>query len=164
MKGLCTVSTGEVVNLLMSGDDMPELGKYYNLEDAIEGTGAQRRTREKLIKIYWRSGLHPKYGGDSLELFRDNLKKSLGEGFCKYVYADIVNGKPKIKEVKKESDIPDRIKTDPDFKEMILGKLKSCSHYTKKQNMKFIDNIILDMSANNVNSKEFEEIMKGLEK
>lgn len=155
---------------LIESKQQPKEGMQYSLESLTEGTGAQRRTREKLIMIYWKSGRHPKYGGDQYDVFRDKLKRSIGEGFNKYVYGDIYQdkktGKYKsaIKQVERFEEIPLYIREDPDLKESILGKLKSFSKYTKKQNQKFIDRIILDMGAVGVDSDEFQEMLKGMDK
>jgi hypothetical protein len=161
IKGLVTVSTDSEVSLLIEGE-LPIVGKYYILEDAIHGTSAQRRTREALIAEYWKSGVHPKYGGDGYTDFRDKLKRDMGEGFDKYIYGYIENNKAKTKEVKKKEDIPSYILNDPDMIEIVKGRLKSCTIYTKKQNANFIDNIINDMLANGVNTSKFQQILKGM--
>ena len=142
--------------------DKPEIGKRYILEDAITGTGAQRKTREALIHAYWKDGSHPKYGGDSYSVFRDQMKRTLGQGFASFVYAHLVDGEARIRQEKKYEDIPEYIRQDKSLKDIIQGKLKSCSEYTKSQNQKFIDNLITDMVANGVNSNKFQEIMEGL--
>ena len=153
---------------LVDSKQKPKEGMQYSLESMTEGTSAQRRTREKLIMLYWKSGKHPKYGGDQYDTFRDKLKRSIGEGFNKYVYGDIFQDKKtgvylsKIKQVKKYEEIPLYIREDPELRDSILGKLKSFSKYTKKQNQKFIDNIILDMSAAGVNDAEYFEMLEGM--
>lgn len=153
---------------LVDSKQQPKEGMQYSLESLTEGTGAQRRTREKLIMLYWKSGKHPKYGGDQYDIFRDKLKRSIGEGFSKYVYGDIYQDKKtgayksRIKQVSKYEEIPLYIREDPELRESILGKLKSFSKYTMKQNQKFIDNIILDMSAARVNDPEYFEMLEGI--
>lgn len=151
---------------VFTNDGTLQAGIHYWIEDATNGTGAQRRTRELLISEYWKAGVHPKYGGDPYSDFRDCLKRDLGEGFDKFVYADLIqDGKtlrPVIYEVKNKDEIPQRILDDPHLKEMVRGRLKSCGNYTKKQNMNFIDKLIADMVVNGVNSKRFQEIIGGL--
>lgn len=149
--------------------DTPIIGRSYWLESAEDGTHEQNRAFHALVQEYWRSGLHPKYGGDDFSSFRDKIKRDLGEGFEAFVYADIVKVRPGseayrpvIKQVKKYEDIPEEIRNDPHKVEMIQGKLKSWSKYTKRQRMKAIDNVILDMTAAGVNSDKFYEIMDGL--
>lgn len=144
--------------------DSPEVGRYYTLEDATTGTAAQGRTIEALIDCYWQAGVHPRYGGDPKDAFRDQMKRTLGAGFEAYVYADIVDGKARIYKVKSLDEIPDRIKTDPDMRTMIQGKLKSRALYTKKELRNFIDNLITDMTLNGVCTPKFDEIINGLER
>jgi hypothetical protein len=143
--------------------DGPETGRYYFLEDATEGTQAQNKTAHALIQEYWRSGLHPKYGGDPFDTFRDQLKRTLGEGFAEYIYATIEDGKPFIHQVKKYEDIPLEIREDEDMKQMIRGRLKSWTQYTNKQRRKFIDALIDEMFAVGVSSKKFDEILQGMD-
>lgn len=140
----------------------PIVGHDYDLEEATEGTEKQRNTREALIMAYWKAGVHPKYGGEGYTTFRDKLKRDIGAGFDKYIYAVIVDNKPKIKTAKKKEDIPHEVLSDPDMKDMIQGKLKSCSRYGKKANASFIDNIILDGTANGCNTTEWNNIINGM--
>jgi len=142
--------------------DKPEIGKRYILEDAITGTGAQNKTFHALVQEYWKTGLHPKYGGDDFSSFRDQIKRTLGAGLESFVYADILGGKARIKQVKLYDEIPEFIRHDKDLKELVQGKLKSWSDYTKKQRQNTIDNLIDDMVSNGVNTKKFQEIMEGL--
>lgn len=142
--------------------DKPKDGFWYNLEPAEEHTDSQHKTAEALITEYWKSGIHPKYGGDEYSTFRDKMKRDLGAGFASYIYADIVNKKPKIFDVKSVEEIPEHIRLDPDMKSMIRGKLKSLTRYTKKELANFIDNLLNDMVAAGCNSKKFQEICQGL--
>ena len=142
--------------------DKPEIGKRYILEDAITGTGAQNKTFHALVQEYWKTGLHPKYGGDDFSSFRDQIKRTLGAGLESFVYADILGGKARIKQVKLYDEIPEFIRHDKDLKELVQGKLKSWSDYTNKQRQNTIDNVIDDMISNGVNTKKFQEIMEGL--
>ena len=142
--------------------DAPETGRYYFLEDAAHGTQAQNKLAHALIGEYWKSGLHPKYGGDPFDSFRDQLKRTLGEGFESFVYAEIRGGKARIFQVENYEDIPKYIREDPELKEIIRGRLKSWSNYTNKQRRKFIDALIDEMTAAGVNSAKFQEILEGI--
>lgn len=147
---------------LSESADAPEEGRRYILEDAAEHTENQHRAAEALIGEYWKSGLHAKYGGDPKHLFRDKLKRDLGDGFESYVYADVINGKAKIFQVKKYTDIPEHVRQDPDLAEMVQGKIKSLSRYGKKALARFIDNLIDDGTAAGVKSAKWFEIIDGL--
>jgi len=167
MKALVTVASGEVVQLLITGGDLPEVGKYYNLEDAIEGTGAQNRTFHALTMEYFRSGQHS-YDADSYDEFKNQIKRSLGQGFDSYVYIDAVfDGEEthyKMFDAKKYTDIPEHILNDKYMKDQVKGKLKSWADYSKKQRKQCIDNIIAEMMQAGVNTPKFQEILKGMEK
>ena len=162
MKALVTVASGEVVQLLMT-DELPEVGHYYFLESATEGTGAQNRAFHALTMEYFKSGMHS-YNADSYDNFREQIKKSLGIGFEGFVYIDwdLEHTHYKMYDVKNKEDIPERILKDPDMKDMIRGKLKSWSKYTQKQRKQTIDNLIAEMLQAGVNSKKFQEILKGM--
>jgi hypothetical protein len=142
--------------------DVPEIGCTYLLEDSVYGSNAQNSAFHALVMEYWRSGLHPKYGGSPYDEFRDRIKLTLGAGFEAYVYAVIENGKPRIYQVKKYEDIPEDVRTDPDYRGMIRGKLKSWADYNKKERQRTIDNLLDDMIATGVNSEKFQEIMEGM--
>jgi hypothetical protein len=143
---------------------VPEAGLYYTLEDCVKGTSAQRKSREALITEYWRSGLHPKYGGDPRDILRDQLKKSIGEGFERFFYGYYTSERMIKGNCKEWEEIPEECralyKEDMAF---IVGKLKSFSHYSKKQMSMFIDNLIDEMKSAGVCSKKFDEILKGME-
>ncbi len=168
MKGLVTVSTQSVVNLLIEGE-LPEVGHYYYLESATEGTSAQNKTFHALTMEYFKSGQHS-YNADSYDDFKNQIKKSLGAGFESFVYIDkvldndAVGDHYKMFDVKTKEDIPDYILNNSYMKDMIRGKLKSWSCYSKKQRKNCIDNVINEMLQAGVNSKKFEEILKGMEK
>ena len=162
VKALVTVATGEVVQLLITGGELPEVGAYYNLEHAVTGTGAQNRVFHSLTMEYFKSGMSS-YDAPDYKTFKDQIKRNLGQGFDGFVYADMSNkNKAYIQDAKTIEDIPDRIKDDPEFKGMIRGKLKSWSCYTKKQRKECIDNVITEMIQCGINTSKFEEIMKGL--
>lgn len=142
--------------------DPPKVGKYYLLEDAATGSRAQRKAWEALTTEYWKSGKHPKYGGDPLSTFRDKIKMTLGEGFDLYIYADYTDGKAVIKETKVYEDIPLRIRQDEQLRDVIRGRLKSTTKYTPKQWQRLIDNTIDDGTAAGVKSAKWFEILDGL--
>ena len=142
--------------------DAPIEGRRYILEDATTGTSAQNKAFHALVMEYHKSGLHPKYGGEPYSVFRDQIKRTLGAGFEAFVYADYVNGKARIYQVKQYEDIPEKIRQDPDLRDIIQGKLKSWSDYGKKERQRTIDNLIDDMHAAGVNSAKFAEIEEGM--
>ena len=143
--------------------DKPVPGKHYNLEDAVEGTQAQNKLFHALVTEYWKSGLHPKYGGDDYDSFRDQIKRTIGAGFDRYVYSLLEDDRLKIKVVKHETDIPEFIRNNPHGKDAMYGILKSWSAYTKKERQHTIDNLLDDMTAVGVQSKKFDEIREGLD-
>lgn len=167
IKGLCTVSTGSVVNLLIDGE-MPKVGHYYYLESATEGTTAQNKTFHALTMEYFNSG-QSSYDAANYADFKNQIKRHLGAGFDGFVYIGVAHesdgpGHFKMFDVKKESEIPLAIKKDPYMKDMIRGKLKSWSSYTKKQRKNTIDNVISEMHQAGINTPKFEEILAGMNK
>ncbi len=165
IKALCTVSTKNVVTLNIEGE-LPEVGAYYFLESAINGTSAQNKVFHALTMEYFKSGQHS-YDCIKYADFKNMIKRHLGEGFecIKYAIVELKeNGtyKPKFKEAKCYDDIPVEVRTDPDYKDFIEGKLKSWSDYTKRQRQKTIDALIDEMLQAGINTKKFEEILKGM--
>ncbi len=152
----------EGLKYLTESADIPEVGKRYYLEDATTGTQAQNKTFHALVLEYWKSGKHPKYGGEPYAIFRDQIKRTLGAGFESFVYADLIKNRPKIFKVDSYEDIPLVIRESPDLKEIIQGKLKSWANYTVKQRRETIDNIIDDATAAGVNSAKWLEILEGI--
>ncbi len=155
---------------LIESKDCPTIGRSYFLEDAETGTGKQNRAFHGLIQEYWKSRQHS-YKVDNFGDFRNQIKRSLGQGFESYVYAEleveVINDevvyKSLIHGVKKFMEIPEYIRKDPDMKNMIRGKLKSWADYTKKQRISCIDNLITEMDEVGVNTKKYHEIREGLE-
>ena len=173
IKGLVTVSSGNVVNLLVDGE-LPEVGAYYYLESATHGTSAQNKTFHALTLEYFNSG-QSSYDADNYADFKNMIKRHLGAGFEGFIFVEMeqyeypgygnkreTGERPIIKDAKKREDIPEHVLNDPAMKTMIRGKLKSWSSYTKKQRKETIDNVISEMLQAGVNTKKFEEIMKGL--
>lgn len=166
MKALVTVATGETVQLLMTGGELPVVGAYYTLEDAIDGTAAQNRTFHALVMEYFNSG-QSSYNADNFADFKNMIKRHLGAGFDGFLYAELKkdyqgNYTAVLKEAKKKENIPGYIREDPEMKQMIRGKLKSWSDYTKKQRKNCIDNVINEMIIAGINTKKFQEILKGM--
>ncbi len=155
---------------LTESKDCPTIGRSYFLEDAETGTGKQNRAFHGLIQEYWKSRQHS-YKVDSFNDFRNQIKRSLGQGFESYVYseliAEVINDevvyRSRICGAKKFMEIPDYIREDPHMKEMIRGKLKSWADYTKKQRINCIDNLITEMDEAGVNTKKYNEIREGME-
>ena len=168
MKALCTVASGEAVQLLITGGDLPEVGAYYNLEHAIDGTSAQNKTFHALVMEYFYSG-QSSYSADNFAAFKNQIKRQLGAGFDGFVYIDVQNNKNrdgkahyKMFDVKKLEEIPLYIREDDHMKDMIRGKLKSWSDYTKKQRKTTIDNVINEMLQAEIKTTKFQEILKGI--
>ena len=161
-KGLCIKSDNTEVTIQYTGEP-PQEGKYYTLEEYQQGTDAQRRAREPLIREYWKSGLHPKYGGEPFSKFRDYLKVSLGQGMEKFFYGYFSDGKIIQGECALWKDVPeDCRRLHKEGKAFAVGKLKSFSKYSVKQMSDFVDNLIDDMASAGVNSKKFYQIVDGM--
>lgn len=153
------VAPGEYIS---TSDQQPEVGRSYLLEDATNGTLAQNNTFHALLTAYWVSGQHS-YNAKNFEDFRNQIKRSLGAGFEAFVYVKIVDGQPVILNASSIEEIPLEIRRDPDYRKMIRGRLKSWADYTKKQRIATIDRLIAEMRQAGVNTKKFDEIMRGLE-
>jgi hypothetical protein len=147
----------------------PVIGGVYNLEDAKNGTSAQRAAFHALLNVYYNSGLWSYEGsgynkGATLEEFKKLIKRKLGAGFERYVYIEMVDGWPRIAECEKREDIPKYILSDPDKANYIRGILKSWADYTKTEARLTMDNLISEMHQVGVNSPKFYEILEGMEK
>ena len=142
--------------------DKPVVGHKYILEDAVNGTGAQNRAFHALVQEYFASRQNS-YQVSSFNEFRNVIKRSLGEGFESYVYVEMEDGKPTIKDTKDYMEIPLEIRKDPRMKSLIRGKLKSWSDYTLKQRKGTIDRLIAEMHEAGVNTKKFMEILEGMD-
>ena len=140
----------------------PSLYFIYSLEEYHNGTASQNRFFHLLVSEYFNSGMHS-YNADNLGHFRDLIKKEIGQGFELFLYTEIVEGKPRIKKVKLYEDVPQAVKDDPDIKDMIFGKLKSWSDYTKAQRTRTIKTLVAEMMEAGVNSKRFNEILLDMQ-
>lgn len=134
--------------------DAPEVGKYYTLELAEEGTERQNKAFHSLIQEYWASGASSRNAASFLD-FRGQIKLELGAGFESYIYATMKG----MQTAKKREDIPDYVE-----ERHIYGVLKSWSKYSKKERRETMDRLISEMIQVGVNSKKFYEILDGLTK
>jgi hypothetical protein len=143
--------------------DAPIVGRSYYLEDATSGTTAQNKAFHALITEYFKSGCSS-YEAKSYDDFRNDIKRRLGAGFVAFVYAVIENGKPRILDAAKYTDIPLEVKNDPDMRQLIRGRLKSWTDYTKKERQATMDKLIAEMHQVGVTTKKFYQILEGMEK
>jgi hypothetical protein len=137
--------------------DEPEVGRRYILEPDEDGTNRQNRAFHALISEYWRSGAHS-YPAKSFDEFRNMIKRHLGAGFEAFIYVDPSNPEPVINDAKALTDIPPHIPRD-----LIRGRLRSWSDYSKKQRIETIDRLIAEMHEAGVNTKRFQEILEGMQ-
>jgi hypothetical protein len=140
----------------ISQGEEPVTGRSYFLEDATEGSGEQNRAFHALISEYWRTGMHS-YPAKNFDDFRKCIKRSLGAGFEAFVYVDPAESPPVIHDAKKLKDIPKGIPRN-----LIRGRLRSWSDYTKVQRSATISKLIAEMIEAGVNSKKFIEIREGM--
>ena len=148
--------------------DEPIVGRRYQLEDATSGTGAQNRAFHAILAEYYKTRLWSYQGsgynaGATFDEFRNLIKRKLGAGFESFVYAEIVDGRPVIRDAKAYADIPESVRSDPHLKELVRGRLKSFSDYTKHERIDIITRLITEMIEVGVNTKKFSVIMEGLE-
>jgi hypothetical protein len=153
--------------LIAQGEE-PEVGVVYALEIAAEGTERQNRAFHPLMIEYYRSGLWSYAGsgyqaGATLSEFKDLIKRKLGAGFESYVYAVTEGGRAVIHKAKRYEDIPEDLRSSPERRQLILGKLKSWADYTKKERRLTLDNLIAEMHQVGVQTKRFYEILEGME-
>jgi hypothetical protein len=140
----------------------PEVGKYYTLEDADKGTGAQNRAFHSLLGEYFTSGLWS-YQVKDFDTFRDCVKRTHGAGFISYAYADIVDDRAVLKVVDTWQEVPEYIRDSPKMKDYVRGRLKSWTDYTKKERRKTMDSLIVEMKMVGLNSKKFDQILEGMQ-
>jgi hypothetical protein len=136
-------------------------GRYYNCEDAANGTLAQCRAAHALLQEFWASGAHS-YNAKSFMEFRAYCKRDLGAGFASYKYVRQSAKGLEWGECRTAAELPEGIACGHDGQKLVAGKLKSFSRYTKKERMEFIDRLISAMTQAGVNSRKFEEILAGL--
>ena len=101
--------------------------------------------------------------GATFAEFRNLIKRRLGAGFESFVYAEIVDGRPVIRDAKTYAEIPETVRRDPHLKELVRGRLKSWSDYNKRERRDTMDALITEMIEVGVNTPHFREIMEGME-
>ncbi len=148
--------------------DEPLVGYRYQLEDATSGTGAQNRAFHAILAEYYKTRLWSYQGsgynaGATFDEFRNLVKRKLGAGFESFVYAEIVDGRPVIRDAKVYADIPEAVRRDPNLKELVRGRLKSWADYSKKERRTTMDALIAEMFEVGVNTPHFHEIIEGME-
>ena len=147
---------------LIESKTAPIVGRHYSLEDAVSGTAQQNKAFHSLITEYYKSGMHS-YDNVDLVEFKKLIKKNLGAGFESFVYVEMDESYPIIRDCKTYEEIPLSIRKNYRMKSMIRGKLKSWADYTKRQRQKTMDNLISEMQQVGVNTKHFMEILEGME-
>jgi len=124
------------------GDDLAP-GEEYEVRPAAEGTERQNRAWHSLLQEYWASGCHS-YDAGSFPHFRELIKLYLGAGAEKHYSLVDDRGKPLDRPAARH-------------------RVKSWARYTKKERRESIDRLISEMIQAGVNSRRFEEILRGLE-
>jgi hypothetical protein len=140
--------------------------KWYEVQDAAEGTEAQNKAFHALVAEYFVSGLcsYPAKSADELKKY---IKKTYGAGFDYYIAAVQCKTYPNagaVRQVKYKTK-EEALKNATWFgrEQAVFGVLKSWGKYTKAERMKTMDGLISEMLQAGANSKKFEEILKGLE-
>ena len=152
-------------------------GETYYLEHFEEGSNNQLRLIHSLIRCFYQYMFdRDKFKIEEYDRIYDlscpdheNLKEMLkykyGRGFSHINYVD---KDYQIVKVKSMDEIPTYVLDDfnhGDGNRMrIKGVIISLSDYSKKQRQDFIDNIFKLMDIYGVNSREYKDIRRGLEK
>jgi hypothetical protein len=156
---VCIIAPGAYKPL---DSDQPVIGQVYQLEDMTSGTEAQNKAFHALVGEYWKSGCSS-YDATDFDEFRNCIKRALGAGFEAFIYVVIENGEPVIKDAKTMDMIPEAVRKDPRLKQLVRGRLKSWSDYTKKERRETMDRLISEMHQAGVQSKKFQEILGGMD-
>ena len=148
--------------------DEPIVGRRYQLEDATSGTGAQNRAFHAILAEYYKTRLWSYQGsgynaGATFDEFRNLIKRKLGAGFESFVYAEIVDGRPVIRDAKTYAEIPETVRRDPHLKELVRGGRSAWAGSTKRERRDTVDRLIAEMIEVGVNTPHFREIMEGME-
>jgi len=109
------------------------------------GTDAQNRAFHSLIGEYWKSGLS---SYESYDDMRDTFKLRAA-GADEYIF--IENGK--VRHVKSLDDVKGRYAEVP----------KSWADFTVEQRKDAIDEVIREATMAGINSRKWEEILRGME-
>ncbi len=118
-------------------------GKYYNAEEADEGTLAQNRAWHGLLQEYWKSGAHS-YPARNYLHFRELIKLHLGAGLEQFISLANEDGSP-----------------CPEGR--ISYRVKRWRDYSKKQRANAIDNLIADIIQAEAMTPKIQEIILGME-
>ena len=153
-----------------TGDELKP-GKWYEVQDAAEGTEAQNRAFHALLQEYFTSGLFS-YQAKSVDELKRHIKHVYGAGVEYWIavvqsktYPDAGHyRKTKCKTEQEAKGIATNFGTGNGAEQIIIPILKSWSKYTKAERMGTMDGLISEMLQAGCNSKKFEEILEGMEK
>jgi len=124
-----------------TGDDLSP-GEEYEVKPCENGTEKQNRAWHALLQEYWASDCHS-YNARNILHFRELIKLNLGAGVeAYYSLVDDTGGKL----------------LDP----VVRYRIKSWSRYSKKERKESIDRLIAEMHMTGVNTRKFNEIIKGM--
>jgi len=155
VKILCTGSG------TFTGDDLIE-GRYYEAIEADSPTERQNRAFHALVQDFWVSGCHS-YDAKNFDQFRDFIKRDIGAGFERFRYVEETESGLKWGSCRIKEKIPKNVAVDEKGNQLAAGILKSWSKYSKKERKETIDRLIAIMIQCGINSKKFDEILKGME-
>ncbi|MCW8932151.1 MAG: hypothetical protein OQL19_18200 [Gammaproteobacteria bacterium] len=175
MKVLVTVSSGDVVQLLVKGADMPLVGKEYSLEKIVDsGTAKQNRTFHPLLECLYTwmlkndtyqfesNGIQYDFRCSDIDKLKTIFKIRYGKGANRWEYVDDNYNMVEVFDLK---EIPTYVVSD--FSEGNRGRIKashaiSWKEYDKDDRRKLIDNMINIMKTIGVDSDKFNEILDGI--
>ncbi len=175
MKGLCTVSTGDIVNILVKGKTMPLVGKYYVIEAVVDkGTAKQNRTLHPLLDCMYSwmlendtyqfesNKIEYDFRCNSMDALKKIFKIKYGKGADEWEYVNDSYGMVKTDDLK---SLPDYVIDD--FQNGNRERIKA-SHavswklYNKSDRLKLIDNVINIMKSIGVDTQKFYDILEGI--
>lgn len=146
-----------------ASEEAPIEGRTYYLEDAETYTAPMRKLWEALIDEWFKTGLYD-YDTISIHRFREHIKMDFGEGFDRLMYADEIDGRVQMVEVKSTDEIPEHVMLDfaDGNRGRVQGVVKSTTRYTKKQFSRLIDNTINAMQDRGIDSPKFRDIIETI--
>lgn len=175
MKGLCTVSSGDVVNILIKEKTMPEVGKYYAIEPIVDkGTAKQNRTLHPLLECLfdWMleentyqfkdNGIEYDFRCSSTDRLKTIFKIRYGKGADVWEY---VSYSYNMVEVFNLCDIPEPVVSDFNNGNRLRIKAShaiSWTAYNKEDRANLITNTINIMKTIGVDSEKFHSILDGI--
>ena len=124
-----------------TGDDLSP-GEEYEVKPCENGTEKQNRAWHALLQEYWASGCHS-YNARNILHFRELIKLHLGAGTEAY-YSLVDDTGKKLQ--------------NP----VVRYRVKSWARYSKKERKESLDRLIAEMFQAGVNTKKFNEILKGM--